>query len=348
MRTRVLVHVDSEVDCTKWENSQASGSISTPEIHAFVVSSFIGAETSDPTRLGGFSTSTYFIIFHIATAELTCHGTALLLAFGAFACCHWSPQRPDPSDPSDPLLGLASDFEFASGVQLCVPWISNGLGLKTGAWWSKLGQCSWRMAKMSRKSRKCMAEVVHHFQDWHAPRGHGDMVLVYRVARHLMLASRSCLKALDWKGSSGSAMMSGRRWHASVVTSERLWTAEHDLSLWFSNVFHSCSFHCRFQVSCEAWAPKLAMATIRDASAGRHPTWTWRLGAARRWMTWHGSWWSRRCGIWLCVAASMERSPKIPWRQGGVSWVLKQKCYFVKLPVVWFVDLLIVDRSFYY
>lgn len=37
-------------------------------------------------------------------------------------------------------------------------------------------------------------------------------------------------------------------------------------------VFHSCSFHCRFQVSCEAWAPKLAMATIRDASAGPHPT----------------------------------------------------------------------------
>ena len=51
--------------------------------------------------------------------------------------------------------------------------------------------------------------------------------------------------------------------------------SEHDLSylsLWFSMVFHSCSFHCRFQVSCEAWAPKLGMATIRDASAGRHPT----------------------------------------------------------------------------
>ena len=104
-------------------------------------------------------------------------------------------------------------------------------------------------------------------------------------------------------------------------------------------VFHSCSFHCRFQVSCEAWAPKLAMATIRDASAGPHPTWTWRLGAARRWMTWHGSWWSRPCGIWLCVAASMARSPKIPWRL-PVEFLLSPEanwCYFVKLPVVWFV-----------
>ena len=46
MRIRVVVHLDSE------ENSQASGSISTPEIHGFIViGSFKGAETCDPTRL---------------------------------------------------------------------------------------------------------------------------------------------------------------------------------------------------------------------------------------------------------------------------------------------------------
>ena len=187
MRTRVLVHVDSEVDCTKWENPQASGSISTPEIHAFVVSSFIGVETSDPTWLGGFSTSIYFHTYftlqlqpnwHAMEQLCSWHLEHLVVAIGLRRGRFFRILRIQ-------LLGwTASDFFWsASGaMQLCVPWISNGLGLKTGAWWcSKQGNKlvmahmagEWLARWLGQVQEVFLAEVVHHFQDWHAPRGHG-------------------------------------------------------------------------------------------------------------------------------------------------------------------------------
>lgn len=131
-----------------------------------------------------------------------------------------------------------------------------------------------------------------------------------RLWRLLTFASRRCWKVLAWPQSKPNAMVSSRRWPASVAIS--VGVSKKDKDKWFETesdseaveqlnthyltiylveeekkswawIWHGSIsiIYILLQVSCEAWGLKLVMATTRGEFVGERQTWPSHRGAVR-------------------------------------------------------------------